>query len=88
MELVLEIYELTRFFPKYELYGTTSQIKRCAISIPSNIAEGLSRRHKKEFYQVISIASGSGVESETQLLLSKKLGLRPKQEFIRLKLFL
>jgi len=73
MELVKEIYFLTKEFPKSEIFGLTSQMRRAAISIPSNIAEGFNRRHKKEFTQFISIAFGSGAELETQILLSESL---------------
>ncbi len=69
--LVIEIYRLTDLFPKAEMYGLTNQIRRCAVSIPSNIAEGFTRKHRKEYAQFISIAFGSGAELETQLLLSR-----------------
>ncbi len=73
IELVIEIYKLTKNFPKDEIYGLTSQIRRASVSIPSNIAEGFSRRHRKEYSQFIRIAFGSGAELETQLIISKKL---------------
>ena len=79
--LVIEIYKLTDEFPKSELYGLTSQMRRAAISIPSNIAEGFTRKHRKEYTQFISIAFGSGAELETQLLLAKTLKLAPEKEF-------
>lgn len=74
VQMVKAIYELTRQFPKEELYGITSQIRRAAISIPSNIAEGNSRRNKKEFQQYLFIALGSLSELETQLVISFELG--------------
>ncbi|MFH0846348.1 MAG: four helix bundle protein [Patescibacteria group bacterium] len=73
MDLVLKIYKLTENFPKSELYGLTSQIKRCAVSIPSNIAEGKLRKSKKEFIQFLRISYGSGAELETQIEISKRL---------------
>mgnify|MGYP001602722004 CR=1 FL=1 len=81
--LVIEIYKLSDLFPKSETYGLISQIRRCAVSIPSNIAEGFVRKHRKEYAQFISIAFGSGAELETQLLLSKTLGLVPEKEFTK-----
>ncbi len=74
MELVVTIYELTKSFPKDELYGIVSQMRRAAISIPSNIAEGAGRNHDKEFQQFLYIALGSVAELETQMLLSERLG--------------
>lgn len=72
-ELARPIYEVTGNFPKSEIYGITSQMRRASISIPSNIAEGFARKHKKEFSQFVSVAFGFGAELETQLLLSKEL---------------
>jgi len=73
-ELVKTVYLLTRQFPKEELYGLTSQLKRAVISVPSNIAEGHSRSGTKDFIHFISIAIGSLAEVETQILLSLDLG--------------
>lgn len=70
MELVTFTYMLTNAFPKEEKYGLISQIQRCAVSIPSNIAEGSGRVSKKEFQHFISIAMGSSFELETQMILS------------------
>lgn len=72
-ELVLRIYQLTHTFPKDEVYGITSQIRRAAVSIPSNIAEGFMRG-SKEYIHFLKIALGSAAELETQLSLSKDLG--------------
>lgn len=66
-------YELTNSFPKSEQFGIISQIRRCVVSIPSNIAEGCGRQHKKETTQFLSIARGSLFELETQLYISKDL---------------
>lgn len=73
MELVIEIYDLTDKFPKEELFGLTSQIRRAAVSIPSNIAEGRLRGHRKEYKQFLLTAYGSGAELETQIEISKNL---------------
>jgi len=73
MHLVKEIYLLSKTFPKEELYGLTSQIRRCAISIPSNIAEGRGRGSDKEFIRFLQISLGSLYELETQIELAKEL---------------
>ena len=65
MALVSSIYQITRSFPKEELYGLTSQMRRAAVSIPSNLAEGAARTGQKEFAQLLSIAKGSLSELET-----------------------
>ena len=72
MDLVEEVYKRTRSFPKEELFGLTSQMRRAVVSMPSNIAEGASRAGSKEF---LHIARGSASELETQFLLAKRLGL-------------
>ncbi|MEW5946269.1 MAG: four helix bundle protein [bacterium] len=69
-ELCLEIYRDTKGFPKEELYGLVSQMRRAAVSIPSNIAEGYSRKNRKEYVQFLRIALGSCAELETQVSLS------------------
>lgn len=73
IEFVTKIYEVTYNFPKEELFGITSQMRRAAVSIPSNIAEGAARTSKKEFSNYLSIALGSASELETQLTISKNL---------------
>jgi len=73
IELVLAIYELTEKFPKTEVYGLTSQIRRSAVSIPSNIAEGKLRGFEKESRHFFLISFGSGGELETQIEISKRL---------------
>ncbi len=73
MELVTDIYLITKSFPKEELYGLTNQMRRCAVSIPSNIAEGCSRFSDKETLKFLSIALGSISELETQLIISKNI---------------
>lgn len=74
IEMVVLVYKFTSDFPKVELYGLVSQMRRCAVSVPSNIAEGWSRKGRGEFVNSISIANGSAAELETQLILSEKLG--------------
>jgi four helix bundle protein len=73
MDLTEKVYLLTDSFPKSEIYGLSSQIRRCAVSIPSNLAEGHGRTSTKEFLQFIAIAYGSICELETQILLSHRL---------------
>ena len=74
MRLAREVYRVTATFPKEELYGLVSQMRRAAVSVPSNIAEGAARASTKEFAQFLYTASGSLSERETQLLLAKELG--------------
>ena len=73
IKLVTAIYELTESYPREEIYGIVSQIRRCAVSIPSNIAEGRNRGTRKDFTQFLRIAYGSGAELETQIEISKQL---------------
>ncbi len=74
-DLSVEVYKATSKFPKEEIYGLTSQIKRSAISIPSNISEGAGRNSNKEFIHFLGIANGSSYELQTQLIISNKLNL-------------
>ena len=73
IDLVKDIYKETQHFPKEEVYGLTNQLRRAAISIPSNIAEGHIRQHRAEFRQFLSVALGSLAELETQLIISREL---------------
>lgn len=73
MDLVDMVYLMTRSFPKEEIYGLTSQIRRAAVSIPSNIAEGAARRSSKEFIQFLHVALGSVSEVETQAIIAQRL---------------
>ena len=73
MDLVEKIYKVTKSFPKEEQYGLTSQMRRSAISIPSNIAEGAARKGNAEFIQFLYIALGSLSELETQFLIAQRL---------------
>lgn len=72
IEIVDKVYALTDGFPKYELYGLTGQMRRAAISIPSNIAEGFARRHTKEYKQFLYFSLGSCAELDTQLVIANR----------------
>ncbi|MFA5241483.1 MAG: four helix bundle protein [Sulfuricella sp.] len=74
IDLVKDVYSLTTSFPPYEIYALTSQIRRCAVSVPSNIAEGCARLTAKEFIHFLGIARGSLSELETQLIIARELG--------------
>jgi len=79
--LVENIYKVTAKFPASENYGLSQQIRRAAVSIPSNIAEGQFRSSPKEFRQFLSIALGSSAELETQLIISNKINYLSMEEF-------
>jgi four helix bundle protein len=74
IKLVENIYKITKTFPQEELYGLTSQLRRSAVSIPSNIAEGFGRFHKNEYKQFLHIAIGSCAEVSTQIIIASKPG--------------
>jgi four helix bundle protein len=86
MELVTDIYTLTRKFPKEELFGLTSQIRRAAISIPANIAEGIGRNHKKKTIQFLHIARGSIYEVDTLLTIATNVKIILEEEFVQISL--
>ena len=73
IELVKDIYKLTEQFPKQEMYGLVSQMRRSAVSIPSNVAEGFRRYHNKEYKQFLYTSLGSCAELETQITIAKEL---------------
>ncbi len=73
IDLVKEIFLLTKAFPATEVYGLTSQLRRASVAIPSNIAEGSGRRSAKEYAYFYSIAYGSALEVETQIIIAKEL---------------
>ena len=75
IDLTVDVYKATNNFPKAETYGLTSQIRRAAVSIPSNIAEGAGRNSDNEFKHFLGIASGSSFELQTQLIISNRLNL-------------
>ncbi|KMQ66129.1 S23 ribosomal protein [Chryseobacterium angstadtii] len=81
VHLVTEIYSFTQSFPKQEIYSLTSQIRRSSVSIPSNIAEGHSRRSTLDYIQFLKIARGSCAELETQLIIARNLNYLNPEEF-------
>ncbi|MCX8526252.1 four helix bundle protein [Chryseobacterium formosus] len=83
-KIVLDIYQITSTFPKEELFGLTSQIRRSSVSIPNNIAEGCGRNSDKEFAQFLNIALGSLSESEYLLFLAKDLKYIESEAFERI----
>jgi len=80
-ELVLNIYKVTKDFPKIEQFGLVSQMRRASVSIPSNIAEGYRRKNRKEYIQFLNIAYGSSGELETQISLSHDLAMLGDNNF-------
>ncbi len=78
MELTLEIYRFSSSFPRTEMYGLTSQLRRAGVSVPSNIAEGYGRGSRKEYVQFLCISQGSLKELETQLILAQRLNYGSK----------
>ena len=87
MDLVIEIYSITNNFPDSERFGLISQIRRCSISIPSNIAEGAARESKKEFKRFLYISLGSASELETQIEISKRLNFIDDSKIIKEKIY-
>ncbi|MGD0977355.1 MAG: four helix bundle protein [Minisyncoccia bacterium] len=83
-ELALAIYKITQLFPKEEMFGLISQLRRAAVSVTSNIAEGFSRQSFKEKVQFYSMALGSVTEVQNQLLISRDIGYLTKADFIKL----
>ncbi len=73
IELVVEIYEITKHFPREEMYGLTSQIRRAGVSVPANISEGAARNYTKEFIRFLRIAQASLSEVETLMIISLRL---------------
>lgn len=84
IDLVVEIYKATEIFPKEERHGLTSQIRRAAVSIPANIAEGARRYSNREFAHFLSNAQGSASELETELIISNRLGFLDENTYSHL----
>ena len=87
MDLVTDVYKLTNNFPESEKFGLTSQIRRCSVSIPSNIAEGAARESKKEFKRYLYISLGSASELETQIEISRRLNFIDDSTDLKDKIF-
>lgn len=81
MNLVIQVYEATKKFPGQEQYGLISQMRRCSVSIPSNIAEGCGRSSDKELVRFLDIAKGSLYELDTQIEIAKQLNYLNPQDF-------
>ena len=84
IELVTDVYKSSERFPKEERYGLTSQIRRAAVSIPANLAEGAGRRSPKEFAHFLSNSQGSASELETELIIANRLGYLDEATFAKL----
>ena len=84
IDLVFDIYNLTRLFPKEEIFGLTQQLRRAIVSVPSNISEGAARNQKREFIRFLRISSGSLAEAETQLLIAYRQQYFSSYEMTRL----
>ena len=84
-DLAVEVYSSTKKFPKEELYGITSQLRRAAVSVPTNIAEGSSREHQREYLQFLNIAIGSTAEVEYLLHLANQLAYLDESSYKRLE---
>lgn len=82
--LTLNIYKATSAFPRQELYGLTSQMRRCSASIPANIAEGCGKKGNNEFQRFLQIASGSASELDYHLLLARDLNFLKQDEYFQL----
>lgn len=82
INFVTQIYRATDHFPRHEMYGLTSQIRRAAVSIPSNIAEGNSRRSIPDYLQFLKISRGSCAEVETQLIIAKNLNFISEENYL------
>ncbi|ANW94975.1 four helix bundle protein [Wenyingzhuangia fucanilytica] len=83
-QLTIEVYELTKSFPKEELYGLTSQVRRSVSSVPTNIIEGQARQYKKEYIQFLYIAKGSIEETNYHLFLAKDLAYITEEQYLEL----
>jgi four helix bundle protein len=88
MNFVVEVYRVTETFPKEEKFGLTSQIRRAAVSVPANIAEGAARQSDKEFIHFLSNAQGSASELDTELIIVHRLGYISEGRLIELRAML
>ena len=88
MQLVTDVYRVSKKFPQKETYGLVNQIRRAAVSIPSNIAEGAGRQTSKEFVQFLHIAQGSLSELDTQLEISNRLGFLSQKDWSELEVMM
>lgn len=84
VEMVTMVYAVTKSFPSDERFGLTSQVRRAAVSVPANIAEGAARQSDKEFCHFLSVAQGSASELETELLIAKNLGYLSTEDHARI----
>ncbi|HZH40812.1 MAG TPA: four helix bundle protein [Gemmatimonadales bacterium] len=84
IDLVESVYKATKSFPRHEMYGLTAQLRRAAVSVPSNIAEGHGRRHLGDYLHHLSMANGSLFELETQLLVAQRLTYLPASDAVAL----
>jgi len=85
LELVIETYKTTKTFPPEEKFGLTSQLNRCSVSIPSNIAEGTSKSSEKHFKNYLETALGSSFEWETQIIIASRIGYINQNKFTELE---
>lgn len=85
IDFVVTVYQKTESFPKEERYGLTSQIRRAAVSIPANIAEGAARQSDKEFAYFLSNAQGSSSELETEMLIARRLGYLKEDVYLEMR---
>lgn len=85
IDLAVEVYQITEKLPKEERYGLISQINRCVVSIPSNIAEGAGRNTSKDFNHFLGISLGSSFELDTQLVISNRLGYVSSDDFEKIE---
>lgn len=81
IEFIIALYRLTERFPKDEKFGLTSQLRRAAVSVAANIAEGAARKSYKEFLQFLSNSQGSASEIDTELLIAWRLGYLPEKDY-------
>jgi four helix bundle protein len=88
MDCVIEIHRVTDAFPKEEKFGLTSQLRRAAVSVPANIAEGAARNSEKEFIHFLSNAQGSASELDTELIIAHRLGYMTEDKLIELQVML